>query len=215
LKLSPGEIDGEIYRYATITRRRGVYQIPVIDRSDPAAAGELIALLARVSRGDQGAFATLYRASSGKLFGVIVRILGRQASAEEALQDVYLRIWERAGDFDPAKGSAIAWMATIARNRALDEARRSTRTMTIEFPEGFDPAAPLDHPLAGREQSEALRKLMGCLGGLDEEKRQIILLAYYHGLSREALAERFKHPVPTIKTWLRRSLAQLKACLSS
>ncbi len=178
-------------------------------------SGDLIDLLARVAARDRQAFAALYAASSGKLFGVIVRILGRQPAAEEALQDTYVRIWERAGDFDRARGSAIAWMATIARNRALDEVRRSKSSPTQAFPEGFEPEAPALDPMDGRERSEALRKLMICLSGLDEERRQVILLAYYRGLSREALAERFKRPVPTIKTWLHRGLAQLRVCLSS
>ena len=178
-------------------------------------AGDLVDLLARVAKRDRPAFEALYAASSGKLFGVIVRILGRQAAAEEALQDAYVKIWQRAGDFDHTRGSAIAWMATIARNRALDEIRRTRTSATVAFPEGFEPVAAFEDPLGGRERSEALRKLMACLAGLDEERRQVILLAYYRGMSREALAERFKRPVPTIKTWLHRGLAQLRVCLSS
>jgi RNA polymerase sigma-70 factor (ECF subfamily) len=178
-------------------------------------SADLIDLMQCVARRDGDAFKALYNATSGKAFGVITRILGRQGSAEEALQDVYVKIWERAADFDPARGSAIGWIATIARNRALDEVRRTKKSGVVDVPEGFEPAAPTEHPLDRRERSEALRKLMGCLAGLEEEKRQIILLAYYKGMSREALAERFKHPVPTIKTWLHRGLAQLKVCLSS
>jgi RNA polymerase sigma-70 factor (ECF subfamily) len=179
------------------------------------AAADPAELLRRIAKQDREAFSSLYAASSGKLFGVIVRILGRQASADEALQDVFVRIWERAGDFDSTKGSAIGWMATIARNRALDEVRRSKKSFTVAFPEGFEPVAVTEHPLDREERSEALRRLMSCLAGLEEEKRQIILLAYYKGFTREALAERFNRPVPTIKTWLHRGLAQLKACLSS
>jgi RNA polymerase sigma-70 factor (ECF subfamily) len=180
---------------------------------DPAI--DLADVLERVARQDRAAFASLYTATSGKMFGVIVRILGRQGAAEEALQDVFVKVWERAGDFDPARGSAIGWMAAIARNRALDELRRSKKANTVDFPDGFEPAAPSEHPLDRKERSEALQRLMACLSGLEEEKRQIILLAYYRGVSREALAEKFKKPVPTIKTWLHRGLAQLKTCLSS
>ena len=106
-------------------------------------------------------------------------------------------------------------MATIARNRALDEARR-VRPLSLDgMPEDFEPAADLVDPLASREASEGLAALIDCLKALDDEKRAILMLAYYHGASREALAKRFGKPVPTIKTWLRRSLAQLRTCLGS
>jgi len=106
-------------------------------------------------------------------------------------------------------------MATIARNRALDEVRRVRPGSLEDLPESFEPAADEVDPLAARERSEALAALVKCLQALDEEKRAVVLLAYYRGFSREALAKRFGRPVPTIKTWLHRSLAQLRDCLAS
>jgi RNA polymerase sigma-70 factor (ECF subfamily) len=106
-------------------------------------------------------------------------------------------------------------MATIARNRALDEVRRARPIAIEDMPDSFDPAAEEIDPLAPRERSERLAALMRCLAALDPEKRQIVLLAYYRGSSRETLAKRFDRPVPTIKTWLRRSLSDLRDCLSS
>ena len=144
-----------------------------------------------------------------------VRILGRGPAAEDALQEVFVKVWERGGDFDGAKGSVIGWMATIARNRALDDIRRAKTSGAVAFSEDFEPVAETEHPLDGRERGEALARLMKCLDGLDDEKREIILLAYYRGVTREALAGRFGRPVPTIKTWLHRGLAQLRECLSS
>jgi RNA polymerase sigma-70 factor (ECF subfamily) len=126
-----------------------------------------------------------------------------------------VRIWEKAGEFDPLKGSPLAWMATIARNRALDEVRRVRPVSLEDQPDGFEPAAEEIDPLAPRERSERLAALVDCLKALDEEKRAVVLLAYYRGSSREALAKRFGRPVPTIKTWLHRSLAQLRDCLAS
>jgi RNA polymerase sigma-70 factor (ECF subfamily) len=105
-------------------------------------------------------------------------------------------------------------MATIARNRALDEIRRVRPVSLEDMPEGFEPAAEEVDPLGARDRSERLSALMNCLQTLDEEKRDVVLLAYYRGFSREALAKRFERPVPTIKTWLRRGLAQLRDCLS-
>ena len=109
----------------------------------------------------------------------------------------------------------MAWMATIARNRALDELRRVRPASLDAMPEGFEPEADPVDPLASRERSEALSALIACLGQLDAERREVLMLAYYRGASREALAVRFGRPESTIKTWLRRSLAQLRDCLAS
>src|SRR5271165_3098119 len=176
---------------------------------------DLAVLLRRVAARDEAAFAALYRRTSAKLYGIVARIVTRGDSGAEALQEAYVRIWEKAGDFDPAKGSPMAWMATIARNRALDEVRRVRPASLEDMPAGFEPAADAVDPMASRERSESLSALIACLSKLDEEKRSIVLLAYYRGASREALAERFGRPVPTIKTWLHRSLAQLRDCLAS
>ncbi len=176
---------------------------------------DLLELMRRVAKRDRAAFAALYQATSAKLFGVVARIISRRDIAGEILQETYVRIWEKAGDFDSSKGSPMAWMATIARNRALDEVRRVQPKALDDMPGGFEPAAEEVDPLASRERSEQLTALMKCLNLLDQEKRQIVMLAYYRGASREALSKRFDRPVPTIKTWLHRSLAQLKDCLSS
>jgi RNA polymerase sigma-70 factor, ECF subfamily len=179
------------------------------------AGGELTQLLGRIAGRDAAAFSTLYKRTSAKLYGVVARILTRGDVAADVLQEVYVRIWEKAGEFDPVRGSPLAWMATIARNRALDEVRRVRAVSLEDQPEGFEPAAEDVDPLATRERSEGLAALVDCLKTLDEEKRAVVLLAYYRGLSREELAKRFGRPVPTIKTWLHRSLAQLRDCLAS
>ena len=188
---------------------------PDADRDRTRSEGaDLADLIRRVARRDESAFATLYSETSARLHGIIVRILLKR-DAGEALQETYVRIWEKAADFDPAKGTPQAWMATIARNRALDELRRVRPISLEEMPETFEPAADSVDPLAARDRSERLAVLLECLAELDEEKRTILLLAYYRGASREALAKRFDRPVSTIKTWLHRSLAQLRECLGS
>jgi RNA polymerase sigma-70 factor, ECF subfamily len=184
-------------------------------RAPTGAGDDLSNLLSRIAARDATAFGTLYKQTNPKLYGVVARILTRGDAAADALQEVYVRIWEKAGEFDPHKGSPLAWMATIARNRALDEVRRVRPASLEDQPEGFEPAAEEIDPLAARERSEGLAALVDCLKALDEEKRAVVLLAYYRGLSREALAKRFGRPVPTIKTWLHRSLAQLRDCLAS
>jgi RNA polymerase sigma-70 factor (ECF subfamily) len=166
-----------------------------------------------VARRDRAAFRALYDATRAKLYGVILGILGDRSTADDVLQEIYVRIWNRAADFDPGKASPITWMATIARNRALDEVRRPRPT--IDLPdEALDRVADDNpHPLERRQRSEEWRRLMACLAALADERRQMVLLAYYRGWTREALAKRFDRPVPTIKTLLHRSLAQLRGCL--
>ncbi len=176
---------------------------------------DLAGLLRRIATRDEMAFAALYKSTSAKLYGVVARILPRGDAAADALQEAYVRIWERAGEFDLAKGSPLAWMATIARNRALDEVRRVRPGSLEDLPKTFEPAGDDVDPLAARERSEGLAAVINCLQALEKEKRSIVLLAYYRGVSREALALRFGRPVPTIKTWLHRSLAQLRDCLAS
>jgi RNA polymerase sigma-70 factor (ECF subfamily) len=180
-----------------------------------AASDDLAALLGRVAAHDPAAFATLYRSTHAILYGVVAHILTRGDASGEALQEAYVRIWQKAGEFDPAKGSPLGWMATIARNRALDEVRRVRPKSLEEMPEGFEPAAETVDPLAGRARSERLAALLACLGNLEADKREAVLLAYYRGFSRDALARRFGAPTATIKTWLRRSLMQLRECLES
>jgi RNA polymerase sigma-70 factor, ECF subfamily len=176
---------------------------------------EIGVLMARVARKDRGAFAELYRATSAKLFATALRILRRRDLAEEVLQEAYAKIWEHAGDYDIAKASPITWMVAIVRNRALDEVRRKAPMSVEDLPDGMDLAADTVDPLASRERGERLQRLLACLDQLDPQKRQMVLLAYYHGASREALSQRYAAPVATVKTWLHRSLAQLRLCLSS
>lgn len=179
-----------------------------------ASVQELTAVLQRVAQRDRAAFKILYDATSPKLYGIILRILSRRDLADEVLQEVYVKIWEHAGDYKAGVASPITWMATIARNRALDLVRRRQPIQLDNVPdiEQFA-AAPVD-PLADRERSEDLARLLSCLNGLDAEKREMVVQAYLRGSTRSALAIQYGRPEATIKTWLRRSLAQLKDCLS-
>ena len=178
-------------------------------------AAELVRLLAAVADGDQAAFERLYAATRAKLYGVVLRILRRADLADEVMQEAYLKIWNSAGQFDPALASPITWMVTIARNRAIDLARKKRDVSVEETPGVLERAAESVDPLAARERREELRRLLDCLGRLDPDERRLMLLAYYNGLSREQLAAKLGHPVNTIKTWLRRSILAVRECLGS
>ena len=174
---------------------------------------ELVWLLSAVAKGDQAAFDKLYAATRAKLYGVVLRILRRSDLADEVIQETYVKIWSNAGQFNPALASPITWMVAIARNRAIDLVRKKTDVSIEEFPEAMEMAADTPDPLAAREFNEELKRLLGCIGRLDGERRKLVLLAYYNGFSREQLAQQLGKPVNTIKTWLRRSLLEIRECL--
>jgi len=180
-----------------------------------ANRSQLAAALARVAAGDRAALRIVYQDTSAKLFGVCLRILNDRGEAEDVLQDVYVTVWRKAGSFDPARASPITWLVAIARNRAIDLLRRKTEVSIEEEPEAMEIAAETPNPLARREMTEELKRLLACLGQLEEDRRRMVLLAYYSGQSREQLAAQFDAPANTIKTWLRRSLLQIRECLGS
>lgn len=179
------------------------------------SAADLRPILKRVAAGDRNAFAELYNRTSLKLFGITWRILKRRELAEEVVQEAYYKIWENAHKFDPEKASPITWMAAIARNRALDEVRRREFTFVADTSEAVEVADPDRLPSEQVEISDELARLEVCLEGLDADRRDAIRLAYFDGLSRKDLAEKFGQPVGTIKTWLHRGLKQLRDCLGS
>ncbi len=180
---------------------------------NPPPNNDLAALMARVAVRDRAAFTALYNATSAKLFGIVLRILKRRDIAEEILQEVYVKIWDRAGDYDAQRASPITWLATIARNRALDEVRRASHLSIEDTPEALNVESSEPDPLQSLAASEEFKRLLACLQGLENDRRDMVLMAYFHGATREELATRYNAPVATIKTWLHRSLKLLRECL--
>jgi RNA polymerase sigma-70 factor (ECF subfamily) len=185
------------------------------------AATDLTDLLAGTAAGDQRAFRALYEATSAHLFALLTRILKRRDWAEEALQDCYLKIWQKSESYEPRKGAPLTWLLTIARYRALDLLRRR-RPEVLEAegdedgPSLLDQAVdPTQDPLARTEEREGLGRLERCMEGLGGEQRSSVLLAYYEGYTHQELAARLKAPLGTVKSWVRRGLAQLRDCLEA
>jgi RNA polymerase sigma-70 factor, ECF subfamily len=176
---------------------------------------ELVGLLAAIAKQDVAAFERLYEATRAKLYGVLLRILGRPELAEEVMQETYLKVWRMAGKFDPTIATPITWMVALARNRAIDIVRKKGEISIEDAPQALEIAADTPTPLARREMTEELRRLLSCLGKLDPEKQRILLLAYYSGWSRDQLAKKLDIPVNTIKTWLRRSLLEIRGCMGA
>ncbi len=170
----------------------------------------LEALLQRVATRDRAAFRDLYAATSSRLFAVCLRLLRDRARAEEALQEAFTRIWERAASYDAEKGAALAWMTVLTRRIALNELRRRD-SAHASLEEEAAPQIAADLP---EHDPLAKGRLIECLDRLGEERRQWVLLAYVHGYSHEELARRFQRPLGTMKSALFRGLADLRKCIS-
>ena len=178
------------------------------------APEELSALLGACARHDRDAFAQLYRATSAKLFGVALRILKREDWAEEVLQDAYVSIWKHAGGYASGLSAPMTWMTSIVRNRCLDQLRKPrTEVSDVDGEIADATASDLEGPLALLERSADARAIAACLKSLEPRQRQTIVLAFYEGLSHSELAAHMREPLGTVKTWVRRGLVRLKACL--
>ena len=175
--------------------------------------------LRRVAQQDDRAFRALYDATSPKLFGFALRILGKRELAEEALQDGFVAIWNGAGSYQAHLSAPMTWMMTIVRNKSLDTLRRhggatgiGDQPFDAEIMDALhDPrATPIDALLISRD-AQALAFCMATLEGLH---RQVIGLAFFHDLSHSEVALQMSIPIGTVKTWIRRSLERLKTCLA-
>lgn len=171
-------------------------------------------LLTRVARGDRDALGDLFNSEAGRLIAIARRILRRSELAEEAVQESFIAVWRNAARFDPARGSARAWLTTIVRNRALNMLRDGSRMDLVsedEIADYHDPSGEADVAYGALGESDALRH---CLGQLEDKKRSSILLAYVVGFSHGEIAAKLDAPVGTVKAWIRRGVISLQECLS-
>jgi len=173
----------------------------------------LSGLIARTALGDRKAFSVLYDETSAKLFGVSLRILKDRAHAEDAVQEIYVRIWRRAGSFRAGQASAMAWLVTIARNQAIDMVR-ARQPETLDYDDAPDVADPDPGPEAAAVLRGEGRRIATCLGELEAGRAAAVVAAYVEGLSYQELAEQNAVPLNTMRTWLRRSLVKLRECMS-
>jgi RNA polymerase sigma-70 factor (ECF subfamily) len=177
---------------------------------------ELVRLLAACARGDERALQRLYDATASHTYGRLMRMLRNEALAEDALQDVYVRVWRSAGRFESSRGSVGAWIGGIARNRALDIIQQRGREVPLEeagdLDQWFDAAPPPDLEVAGLQDAAALRR---CLDALGTDARAAVQRAYFDGLSYAEVAAAMGRPLGTMKSIIRRSLLALRACLES
>lgn len=188
-----------------------------MDRLRPAsddARRELAALFPAIASGDRRAFARLYERTSAKLYGIALRLLQSETEAEEVLQDVYVSVWRKAGQFSIERASPITWLAVITRNRAIDRLRRRNPP-AASLEEAGDPASTDLDALDLLEKADDRKRLEGCLGQLEEAPRRAILAAFLDGATHSQIAAREQVPLGTMKSRIRRALAALKMCLLS
>ncbi len=155
----------------------------------------------------------MYEATSAKLFGICLRILPDRAEAEDALQDIYINVWRKAGSFDADRASPITWLATLARNRAIDRLRAAGSRPSDPVEAAFQVADPSPDAAEILEAEESRGRLHRCMEELENQRAAAIRTAFFEGATYGELAERSDVPLGTMKSWIRRGLLQLKECL--
>jgi RNA polymerase sigma-70 factor, ECF subfamily len=179
-----------------------------------ARSQEWAALIGRVAEGDQDALTTLYDATNRFVYGLLLRMLGNAATAEEVLLDVYVQLWKQAARYDKQRGNPRAWLVTMARSRAIDRMRAEGQAAQrgAQLEEATTIAATHDAEWMATN-AEMQRLVCTALEALSQEQREVIELAFYSGLTHSEMATRLKQPIGTVKTRVRRGMIKLRELL--
>ena len=179
----------------------------------------LVALIDNMAAADEAALKQLYGLTSAKLYGVALRVLGKAEWAEDVLQESFLYIWRSAPFYRASRSPPMAWMSLIVKSRAIDFQRHLTvdkqhlmNEMTDELAQQL--ASDTPSALDLQHASQAARALHGCLSALEHPQREVVSLAYLKELSHGELAQQLQLPLGTVKSWIRRSLDQLRRCMA-
>src|SRR5262245_53945701 len=169
-------------------------------------------LLRRVARGDEAAFANVYDQLAPRVYGLIRRIVRDPAQAEEVAQEALVDVWRTAARYDPARGSVVSWVLTIAHRRAVDRVRAeqatAERTRRVAVADvAFDDVV---EAATTRFEQQQVRR---CLSSLTDLQREAVNLAYYRGFTYREVAELLETGLPTVKTRMRDALIRLRDCL--
>jgi RNA polymerase sigma-70 factor, ECF subfamily len=175
-----------------------------------------IALVAEMANGDQSALAVLYDQTSRLVFGLALRVLRDRATAEEVLLDVYKQAWRQAALYDAARGTPTGWLLKIAHSRAVDRVRSVRREQDLKRAVGeyWAASAIVEDPEEAAALSEQQRHVRSALDLLPPEQREVVVLAYYCGMSQSEIAERLNLPLGTVKTRARLGMSKLRDLLA-
>jgi RNA polymerase sigma-70 factor, ECF subfamily len=191
---------------------RGPEGNPAVPRPERAEIDEL---LKAVARGDDTAFARLYDLLAPRVFGLARRVLRDPAQAEEMAQEVLVEVWRTAPRFDPARGSGLSWVLTIAHRRTVDRVRsEQASTDRLQKVAAASTQIPYDEvtdKVTSRLECQQVRR---CLEGLTQLQREAITLAYYGGHTYREVSTLLDIALPTVKTRMRDGLIRLRDCLS-
>jgi RNA polymerase sigma-70 factor, ECF subfamily len=176
---------------------------------------ELEALLARCAAGDRAALEKLYARVAPLLLAVLVRMLRRRDLAEDALQDVFVSVWQRARQFDPIRGRPLAWLVSMARYRAIDLQRAARPAVALSEVRTFAGELQSEGPTDVIEMLGTGALLRHCLEQIAPPQQRCLVLAYQDGLTHSEIARAVNEPLGTVKSWVRRSLLALRRCLES
>ena len=197
----------------------GLDTVPQVSETELRPTAERDAALDRlvveVATGDRVAFDALYRGTSARLFGICLRVLSDRTEAEDVLQDAFVTIWRRAAQFDPDRAAALAWLSTIARNKAIDRLRARPPMSRAPLAVIEEMADPGPTPEREAESVTDRGRLERCLEQLDDRRRSLIRTAFFDGATYDELAARIGAPLGSVKSWIRRGLMQLRACLET
>ncbi|MAB07461.1 MAG: RNA polymerase subunit sigma [Rhodobacteraceae bacterium] len=178
---------------------------------------EIEDLIARIAMGDRASFRLLYERTSAKLFGVCLRVLDDRALAEEALQDAFCKIWSRAGQYRVNGYSPMTWLITLARNAAIDRRRKrdaAERRSSAPIEAADLVADPAPGPAQQTQARAEAEALFACMSELPPDRAEMVRRAYLEGATYAELSDASGVKLNTVRTWLRRSLMQLRECLS-
>ena len=170
-----------------------------------------LALVTAIRSGDQGAMAALYDRYSSIVYSVALRVLQDTGTAEDVLQDIFMQLWRNPGSFDASRGNMAAWLAVIARNRAIDVLRRRRPQDDIE-----EVVVSVEPDMASdAERARAMDKIRGAMETMPTPQRSALELAYFEGLTHAEIAEKTGEPLGTIKTRIRAGLLSLRKVLAA
>ena len=174
-----------------------------------------VELLEAIARKDETAIAELYDRYRVILFGLLIRILTSREEAEDVLQEVFLQVWRRAGDFDEKRGRPFTWLVTLARSRGIDRLRSLAAKERVALAGAREPSEQVSDAVADAFASEQRTLVTTALAQLPEEQKRPLTLAYFEGLTQSEIAAKLGAPLGTVKTRMRTGLMKLREVLSN